>query len=1283
MLKMIQHITLTLFLFGVILEVTAQPKLVLPVGHAGRVYSLRYSPNGKYVVTRADDDKAANVWEVSSGKLLHSLGGHIDEVGSTEYSPDGKFIATTAKNTIKLWDATSGNNLYTSEAPESIEWPQFSKNGKLILTGGDKNVHLWEAASGKLLYSLKDAAPSLYAQFTGDEKFIMTTALDANTVKLWDVATGKLIHSLQHVNKIESTQSSPDGKYVVGIAAENNTAKVWETSSGKLVQALVGYKPGANMLAIQFSPDGKFLTTTASSDRTTKIWELSTGKLENMLIGHPYETRQVLYSADGKLILTNGYNDNAAKIWDASSGKLLRSLQGTYDREAVVHVIQFSPHGKYVLTSASDDSTKVWETSSGKLLNAWKQNFTSAQFSPNGEHIAVVDFNDGDPVIREAASGKLVQTFKGYAHSVNASEYSPDGKFILTSADEYNSTKVWEVSSGKLITSLEGRYGRYSRDGKYIITTSNGNANIYEAASGKLIRSLAHPNIWSTEISPDGKYVATSSGDDTVLTWDFKSGNVIDTLQGKSARYSADGKYVVTTAGDYSIIWDAVSGKQLRSLEVGALMISSAARFSPDGKYVVTTEYLAGIVAVCSAATGESLRWIKGRTFQFSPDGKFIATAGNSDNLANIWDIQTGKLRMKLEGHATDINGLQYSPDGKYILTMAEDARIWDVATGKMIRKINTEGNIQAINKSWTTMISEKNSKLSLHNLNTGEEILTWIRVDSIDWVVSSPSGLFDASPGAMSRLYFVQGLDVIDFSQLKERYYEPGLWKKIMTGEKLRNVTGMRSIDLPPDIRVGEVDDKGYLPVELINRGGGIGEVAVYVQGKEVAKDIRSKDANPDAPTMQISYYVGNHKNLLDGENVIGVKAWNKDHWVESRGSVVSYFKGYKEGFQPSAHIISVGISDYAGGADLDLNYAAKDAEDMSKALQLGAAKLFGTQKSYLYNLTTLRPQGEWPTKANIIKTFGKIASTAHPLDVIIVYLSGHGISVGGSEGDWHYLTQDAHTINASAYADPSIREQTTLSSNELVELFKSTPIAKQVLMIDACASGKVVDNLITKKDIPSSTLRALDRMKDRIGLHIITGCTSDAVSYEASKYGQGVLTYSLLEGIRGAALRDEEFVDVNKLFQYAQDRVPALAEGIGGIQKPMVFSPQGSQSFDIGQLSDVEKKEVPISKIRPVYIQSNFQDDEEMSDVIGLGKKVDQLLNETASRGTTSPLIFVPVREYPDGCQLVGRYRKENGTYILKLKKKCEGKDKTVDVKGSNLDELSKKVINMVGVE
>ena len=645
-------------------------------------------------------------------------------------------------------------------------------------------------------------------------------------------------------------------------------------------------------------------------------------------------------------------------------------------------------------------------------------------------------------------------------------------------------------------------------------------------------------------------------------------------------------------------------------------------------------------------------------------------------------------------GYSVEIDGWlkDVSDDGNMLLIASDyvdSLKVFDISKLKIIEKweINSSGNSRISGNNKFALTKLQDNSIQIRSLLNDSVDLNLRLYDSINWLVTHPSGLFDASPGAMDKLYFVQGLDVIEMGQLKDRYFEPGLWKKVMAGEELRNVVGMKSIELPPDIQVGQVDDQGYLQINLINRGGGIGEVNLFVNGKEVIKDARDANVKPEAPTASLKVFVGTHKSIIKGqENLIAVKAWNKDHWVVSRGQVVSYQSKEIEHYKPAIHILSCGVSDYTGN-EIDLKYAAKDAHDISVAIQLGAKKLFGAERSYVYNLTTSQSKEFYPTKTNILKAFEKISSAAHPLDIFVMYVSGHGINYGGQDGDWHYLTQEAFTGSASAYNDPAIRLQTTISSNELVELFKKVPALKQVLMLDACASGKVVDNLMAQKDIESSTLRALDRMRDRTGMHIITGCTADAVSYEASKYGQGVLTYSLLEGIRGAALREDQYVDVNKLFQYAQDRVPQLAEGIGGIQSPQVFSPQGSQSFDIGLLSDTEKKEIPIAKIRPVYIRSNFQDENEMEDVLGLGKLINESLNEVSSKGIDSQIIFVDVADYPEGCKLIGRYRKENarlpdgqGKIILKLRRKCGGEDKTYDLKADDVEGLKAEIMKVL---
>src|SRR5262249_24085816 len=133
-----------------------------------------------------------------------------------------------------------------------------------------------------------------------------------------------------------------------------------------------------------------------------------------------------------------------------------------------------------------------------------------------------------------------------------------------------------------------------------------------------------------------------------------------------------------------------------------------------------------------------------------------------------------------------------------------------------------------------------------------------------------------------------------------------------------------------------------------------------------------------------------------------------------------------------------------------------------------------------------------------------------------------------------------------------------------------------------------------------PSSQVRALARLSDRAGMHILAGCAADAVSYEATRFAQGLLTYCLLRGMRGEALREDRFVDVSVLFEFAADKVPELAHDIGGSQKPIRASPSGA-SFDIGMLLKEDKEKIPLEQVRPLVVSLGFRDKRNDRDTLG----------------------------------------------------------------------------------
>ena len=200
-----------------------------------------------------------------------------------------------------------------------------------------------------------------------------------------------------------------------------------------------------------------------------------------------------------------------------------------------------------------------------------------------------------------------------------------------------------------------------------------------------------------------------------------------------------------------------------------------------------------------------------------------------------------------------------------------------------------------------------------------------------------------------------------------------------------------------------------------------------------------------------------------------------------------------------------------------------------------MGAKNLFGAERAHVTLFNTSGDAGATaPTKANLRKAFEEIARKATPSDVFVVYMAGHGTGKTGSDA-YFFLTQDARGF--SDLEDPAVRAQVTVSSDDLTEWVKAIPALKHIMVLDTCAAGQAASALVERRSVSADQIRAIERLKDRTGFHILMGSAADAVSYEASRYGQGLLTYALLQGMRGAALRDGEYVDVSPLFQYAAD--------------------------------------------------------------------------------------------------------------------------------------------------
>jgi hypothetical protein len=316
-------------------------------------------------------------------------------------------------------------------------------------------------------------------------------------------------------------------------------------------------------------------------------------------------------------------------------------------------------------------------------------------------------------------------------------------------------------------------------------------------------------------------------------------------------------------------------------------------------------------------------------------------------------------------------------------------------------------------------------------------------------------------------------------------------------------------------------------------------------------------------------------------------------------------------------------------------------------------------------------------PTRNRFVQAFLD-AAKAKANDLLVVYLAGHGVNYGGQDGDFYYLTMDA---TSGSLEDPAVRAANAISSHELTEWINAIPALKQVLILDTCASGRMIEKLTVKRDIASSQIRSLERMKDRTGLYILAGAAADAVSYEASRYGQGLLTWSLLFGMHGAALRESQFVDVSRLFNHVADQVPRLAQDIGGIQRPVIAMPKSGASFDFGQILDEDKLNcIHPAQVRPLILQANFQDDEKFQDHLKLSKLINTALRKASAGVRDARFIFVEADDLPNAYSLAGRYRIVGSMIKVKvLLFEDNTKKEVFDIAGDKerLDELVDRII------
>jgi WD40 repeat protein len=225
-------------------------------------------------------------------------------------------------------------------------------------------------------------------------------------------------------------------------------------------------------------------------------------------------------------------------------------------------------------------------------------------------------------------------------------------------------------------------------------------ARIHDASTGKILQTFWGPTENDVvTFSPDGKWIATTEDGNTARIWSVATGRQLHTFTADpndgfaSITFSPDGTLFAGGMLHGAEIWDARNGRLITSLPVESRF--SRASFSRDGKLLAVTGTRG--VRIYSART-----WRLRRAFwtdaglevnaRFSPDSELLATGG-TDGYARLWDIAAGRLLLELEAgtirpanRASSVYSVDFSPDGKRLVTSGAETMVWSVATGRRLR---------------------------------------------------------------------------------------------------------------------------------------------------------------------------------------------------------------------------------------------------------------------------------------------------------------------------------------------------------------------------------------------------------------------------------------------------------------------------------------------------------------------------------------------------------------------------------------------------------------------
>ena len=241
------------------------------------------------------------------------------------------------------------------------------------------------------------------------------------------------------------------------------------------------------------------------------------------------------------------------------------------------------------------------------------------------------------------------------SENYNAVLFSPDSQRLFATVAGDSVVRIWQVPSlvplGELRLEDEASRLALSPDGQILAAVGGRRVVLWSTTNWQQVAAIATSDDLSAgriAFSADGRWLAASASDGTILVWDWLSRSRLAPLVGHTRTppwgyvvlalgFAGDGKTLVSAGSDSTVrLWDVTSGRERQRLEAHASVVTAIA---------------------------------------FSPDRRVMATA-SADQTLKLWDTSTWQVLGTLRGHLNEVWAVAFSPDGTTLATGSKDDTI-------------------------------------------------------------------------------------------------------------------------------------------------------------------------------------------------------------------------------------------------------------------------------------------------------------------------------------------------------------------------------------------------------------------------------------------------------------------------------------------------------------------------------------------------------------------------------------------------------------------------------